>query len=283
MTTFWTEPRDGTDPSDRSMSVATLRNEHDPSRIVAGLLGGATPDHPPLGQAIVSEVTRETAGTLTSAASLLRDRRRDARPVLVGVSANPRALDEVSDAFELTLAVWSDHESYLPGIKRFLPTLCTEHQVFGLGDRFSIRALSVDVGGLHPGNRADVDRVAHELRVDRGIPLHHMAEGRDPDAFVFAAPGGWHDVVRDALGDVGPVLAGQGCQGGQVAVAGLVFDPGSTRRVATEAEPVDGGDDPDERTVPDRPVGSAARFPDETTREEALDGLGETATDGAGE
>jgi hypothetical protein len=265
------------------MTITTLRDDHDPSRIVQGLLGGATPDHPPLGQAIVSEVTRETAGTLTSAASLLRDRRRDARPVLLGVSASPRTLDEVSEAFELTLAVGTDHESYLPGVERFLPTLCTEHQVFGLGDRFSIRAVSVDVGRLYPGNRGDVDRVAHELRVDRGIPLHHTAAQRDPDAFVFAAPGEWHDVVRDALGDIGPVLAGQGGQGGEIAVAGLVFESESTQPGAAEGEPADGDDESDERPVPDRATGSAARFPDEAAREEAIDGLGETAADGAGD
>ncbi|MFY4814614.1 hypothetical protein ACOJIV_18240 [Haloarcula sp. AONF1] len=276
---YWTQPLDETEGSDQSIAVTALPDEHDPSRILQGLLGGSTPDHPPLGRAIVSDVTRETVGTLESVASLLRDRRRDARPILVGVSANPRAVDEVSDAFELTLAVGSDHESYLPGVKRFVPTLCTEHQMFALGDRFSIRAGTVDVGGLHPGNRIDVERVAHELRADRGIPLHHWAEQRDPDAFVFAAPGSWHDTVRDALGDIGPVLAGQGSRGGQIAVAGLVFDSEAARRGAAATVPDDGEGDPDEQAVPDRAIGSTARFPDREAREEAIEELGEAATD----
>lgn len=264
------------------MSVTELRAEHDPGRIVEELVGGDVPDHPPLGQALVSEVTREARETLTSVAALLRERRRDARPVLVAVPYHRGALDAVSEAYDLTVTVAPHRTGYLPGVKQFLATLCTDHQTFALGDRLSIRAVTVDVAGLRPTDRGDADRVAHRLRADRGVPLHERAAVGSPDAFVFAAPGAWHDVTRGALAELAPVLGGQGSPAQQITAAGLVFEDAGDRRTGQPRE-----DDPRREAADardggvDHPVGSAARFPDPASRAAALEELGDGDPDAA--
>jgi len=286
----WNQPIGVQEDPEARVLRHSAQHAQNPQRILDRLIGDDRPAHPPVGHVVIAEITRETADTLVTVARRLRERRRDARPVVVAIPHHPEALQRVAAVFELTITIAPHQTSFLPGVRRFLPSLYAEHGLFAFGSLASMRANRVDVSEFQADNSAAVERITHRLRVDRGVPLHRIAEVRPPSAFLYAAPEPFEDTVQSTLTDIAPVAGGFSVEVPTIAVAGLSFEEPqvaegaytgtSTRTFETGPMETDGT--VDESGEP-HPVGNEAYFPDAESRRAAAEQLLEDDSDAAGE
>lgn len=187
------------DSSDQLIEQFSMPKETDPEAIVGKLLGSDKPRRDPAGAALISEIDRQSYGTLLTVAEELRVKRRDTQPLLVGIPSHDPTVGALQRAFDTILLVESNKQEYLPLLKPYLPALFTA-QTGAIGSARVIERIDVT------DDEPDSTDVQSELRARKGEPLHTLAEVEYPELYAFAAPSKFHELARQALDDLGSVV-----------------------------------------------------------------------------
>lgn len=198
----------------------------------------------PTGFIVISDVKRSSLSTLEGLVNEIRTYWRGKPVMLVGIDYHFQTLWQLSEVFDVTLAVAPDQEHWIDRIDQHLPGLL--RNCGQLGPLGSARVAPIPLGDNSPESEA----ITGAMRSNRGEPLHELADVDFPQFYAYRAPGPFANPAEHVLNDMGRVIDRQATSDGTLQVTGFVFDVEAediADRIATHLATANG--DPEERAT----------------------------------